>query len=110
MLMPLDIHVVNTEEERPSQWPLCEFEEPVHDAIFFGGKIDLAHYPLLRRMQDYYADARYRGVDLSGLLAELTEVLPSFSGQPEVHQVLSEFQDICRRAAAQGRIVLCWCD
>ena len=61
-------------------------------------------------MQDYYADARYSGADIRGLLAELQEVLPKFVCHPKVHQVIQRFLDVCRDAISQDKVVLCLCD
>ena len=108
--MALDVHVLDSDAARPVTWPVCQFEEPIHSAIFFGNVPIAQRYPLLRRMQDYYADARYRGADLRDLVRELQDVLPEFTGDPPVHQVLWRFFEVCRDAASRERIVLCLCD
>jgi hypothetical protein len=108
--MALDVHVLDSDAARPVDWPACQFEEPIHSAIFFGGVPVAQRYPLLRRMQDYYADTRYCGADLRALVAELREVLPEFAGNPPVHRVLQRFVEVCRGAASQGKVVLCLCD
>jgi hypothetical protein len=108
--MALDVHVLDSDTARPVDWPACQFEETIHSAIFFGGVPVVGRYPFLRRMQDYYADARYSGADLRDLVAELQDVLPMFANDPPVHQVLRRFAEICRRAASQGKVVLCLCD
>jgi hypothetical protein len=105
--MALDVHVLTADSEQPPHWPLCQFGLSAHSAIFFGGTLKVERYPLLQRMQDYYGDARYSGDDLRRLLVELAEVLPLFSGQPEVHGVLSRFCDVCREAASQDKVVCC---
>jgi hypothetical protein len=108
--MALDVHILDSAADRPVGWPACQFEEPIHIAIFFGGVPVVQRYPLLRRMRDYYADARYSGADLRGLVAELQEVLPKFANDAPVHRVLQRFMEVCRSAAAQGKVVLCLCD
>lgn len=107
--MALDVHIL-ANDEQPTCWPVCQFEEPVHNAIFFDGALQITRCPLLSRMIDYYADARYRTQELSALLGELEKVLPKFSDQPDVHRVLSRFRDACQDAASQGKQILCFCD
>jgi hypothetical protein len=107
--MALDVHVLGSDAARPVDWPACQFEEPIHSAIFFGSVPVVQRYPLLRRMQDYYADARYSGAELRGLAAELEEVLPRFGADPPVHRVLRRFLEVCREAAARGKVVVCLC-
>jgi hypothetical protein len=108
--MALDVHVLDSDAARPVDWPACQFEEAIHSVIFFGGVPVVQRYPLLRRMQDYYADARYSEADLRGLVAELQEVVPLFASNPAVHRVLERFLEVCRGAASQRKAVLCFCD
>jgi hypothetical protein len=108
--MALDIHVLDSDTTRPTGWPACQFEEPIHSAIFFGGVPVAQRYPFLRRLQDFYADARFRGADLRGLVAELQEVLPKFASNSRTHRVLQRFMEICREAASEDKVVLCLCD
>ena len=108
--MALDAHVLGSDEARPAGWPACQFEEPVHTAVFFGGVLNVQRYPFLRRMQDFYADARYSGDDLRGLALELQEVVPKFAADPPVHRVLRRFLEVCRGAALEDKVVLCFCD
>jgi len=108
--MALDVHVLDSDEARLADWPACQFEEPIHSAIFFGDVPVVQRYPLLRRMQDYYADARYGGADLRGLVMELQQVLPEFAGNPPVNRVLERFLEVCRSAASKGKVVRCLCD
>jgi len=108
--MALDVHVLDSDTARPVDWPACQFEEPIHNAIFFGRVPVIQRYPLLRRMQDYYADTRYSEADLRDLVTELQDVLPKFAGDPPVHRVLQRFTEVCRRAASQGKVVFCLCD
>jgi hypothetical protein len=108
--MALDVHVLDSDAARPAGWPACQFEEPIHAAIFFGGVPVVQRYPFLRRMQDYYADARYSGPDLRGLVAELQDVRPKFANDPQVQRVLQRFLEVCRGAASRGKVVLCLCD
>src|SRR5437764_13593930 len=90
-LMALDVHILDSDAARPAGWPACQFEEPIHRALLFGGVPVAQQHPLLRRMQDYYADARYSGADLRGLVAEFQEVLPKFASNPPVHRMLERF-------------------
>jgi hypothetical protein len=108
--MALDVHVLNSEADRPVNWPACQFEEAIHSAVFFGSVPVVQQCPLLRRMQDFYADARYSGTDLHGLVAELQKLLPEFAGDAPVHRILRRFIEVCRDAAAQGKVILCLCD
>jgi hypothetical protein len=108
--VPLDAHILDSDAAQPVDWPACQFEEPIHSAIFFGGSLELRQYPLLRRMQDYYADAKYSGADLRGLVGELQIVLPKFARHPEVYQIIQCFLELCRNAASQEKVVLCLCD
>jgi hypothetical protein len=61
-------------------------------------------------MRDYYADARYTGADLRGLVVGPQDVLPEFASDPPVNRVLQRFMEVCRGAASQGKVVLCLCD
>jgi hypothetical protein len=108
--MALDVHVLDSETARVVNWPKCQFEQTIHNAIFLGGVLEGDQYPQLWRMQDYYADARYSGADLRGLLEELQEVLPKFGCDAEVHQVLRRFLEVCREAVSRDQVVLCLCD
>ena len=108
--MALDVHVLDSEAAQPVGWPACQFEESIHSAVFLGGALEVGQYSLLRRMQDYYADARYSGPDLRDLAGELEEVLPKFASNPPIHQVLQRFMEVCRNAAAHDKVVLCLCD
>lgn len=108
--MALDIHVLDSDTARPENWPVRQFEEAVHSAIFSGEARVAQRYPLLRRMQDYYADARFSGSDLRRLVAELEKVVPEFAGNPPVQKVLRQFLEVCESAASQGKVVLCLCD
>jgi hypothetical protein len=108
--MALDVHILDSDSGRPVDWPACQFEESIHSAIFFGGVPVVQRYSLLRRMQDYYADAQYTGADLRGLVVELQEVLPKFASNPPVHRILQRFMEVCRNAVSQDKTVLCLCD
>ena len=108
--MALDVHILDSEAAQPAEWPVCQFEESIHSAVFFGGALEVDGYPLLRRMQDYYADARYSGADLRGLVSELEMMQPTFANDPTVHRVLQRFLEVCRSAASQGKVVFCLCD
>jgi hypothetical protein len=108
--MALDVHILDSDAALPVDWPVCQFEEPIHSAVFFGGVLDAKQYPLLRRMQDYYADARYSWADLNGLVAELQKVLPKFADNPSAYRTLQQFMEVCRGAASHGKVVLCLCD
>jgi hypothetical protein len=109
-VMALDIHLADEGDERFTDWPLCQFDMAVHEAIFFRQRFAIERYPMLLLMGHYYADARYSGDDLGRLMLELSEILPKFSGQPNVHGALMCLQNVCREAVLQKKVVHCVCD
>lgn len=108
--MALDVHLVNAGSEDFSGWPTCQFDASRHDAVFFSGVLDIKRYPLLLRMADYYADARYSTDEVRQLLDELAEVIPVFRDQPTVHAAWTAFQNACQEAVSRGKDVVCLCD
>jgi hypothetical protein len=86
------------------------FTEEVHAAIFCGPGFKSARYPILARIVDYYADARFRHAELDSLFAEVSDLLLSIQCAPQMKHALIAFRDICELAQRSGDDLLSFAD
>ena len=102
--MALDVYAFES-PRRPSRLdrPSFQFEDAVHDAIFFGGGVEIeSQYAYLRRMIDFYADAKYSSDELEGLVAEIDDLLPKVAAGKRATNALTQFRETCLAASASG--------
>jgi len=79
-------------------------DEALHELIFTKYSSIAQNLKQLSRISDYYGDASFNGADVKVLEAELRSLASSVSEQP-LHSLLSEFADVCVRAAANDENV-----
>ncbi len=110
--MALDVHIVeDPKRQHLTGFPSCQFTEDVHNYIFHGCCIDIYnHYPFLRRMIDYYADAHYAGDDLDSLVSEIDNLLPRLTALKSAVDTLTLFRSLCVDARATDKSVFLYCD
>ena len=110
--MALDVYVVDGASRDPAAgFPSCAFVDRDHDFIFHGAGIDIYNrYPFLRRMIDFYADARYGSDVLDSLIAEIDDVLPQISSVKSAADAMQSFRDVCVAARDAGKSLFLFCD
>ena len=110
--MALDVYVVDGAGRDPvAGFPSCAFADCDHDYIFHGAGIDVYnHYPFLRRMIDFYADAKYGSEVLDLLIAEIDDVLPRISSVSSAVDAMKSFRDVCVAARNAGKSLFLFCD
>lgn len=110
--MALDVHVVDGADRDPAAgFPSCAFVDRDHDYIFHGAGIDIYNrYPFLRRMIDFYADAKYGADVLDSLIAEIDDVLPQISSVKSAVDAMGSFRGVCVAARDAGKSLFLFCD
>ena len=110
--MALDVYLVDDAGRAPAEGvPSCAFIERDHEYIFHGSGIDIHNrYPFLRRMIDFYADAKYGSDVLDSLIAEIDDVMPQISSAKTAVDSLQTFRDVCVVARDTGKSLFLLCD
>ena len=110
--MALDVYVVDGADRKPAAGFLsCAFVDRDHDYIFHGAGIDICNrYPFLRRMIDFYADAKYGCEVLDALIAEIDDVLPLISSNKSSVVAMQSFRAVCVAARDGDKSLFVFCD
>ena len=110
--MALDVYVVDGGgHDAASGFPTFAFEDRVHDFIFHGCGVDIYNkYPFLRRMIDFYADARFGTEVLDSLIAEIDDLTPHVSAMNAAVDALHSFREVCVAARDGGKSLFLYCD
>jgi hypothetical protein len=110
--MALDIFVVDDADRTPAAgFPSCVFVDRDHDYIFHHAGIDIYNrYPFLRRMIDFYADAKFGSEALDSLIAEIDDVLPLVSSVKSAVAAMESFRIVCVAARDAGKSLFVVCD
>jgi hypothetical protein len=104
--MALDFFIGNTSE---SVSPALSLPEQIHAQLFHRTD-ELRRMPQLTRIADFYSDVSFEGADLAALFQELQQVLPAFTGRPQMHATLQKLREICQTAITQGKGLYGFCD
>ena len=92
-------------------FPSCALIDRDHDFIFHAAGIDIYNrYPFLRRMIDFYADAKYGSDVLDSLIAEIDDVMPQISSVKSAVDSMQSFRDVCVSARNAGKSLFLFCD
>jgi hypothetical protein len=108
--MALDVHLATKSNDAATTRPVFQWEEPEHSAVFCDKRLDWKQFPMLRRMVDYYSDARFAGDEILRLIDELTVVTAMHRPRSSPYAALVGFRMACEQAVAENKIVICFCD
>ncbi len=109
--MPLDVWLVQIGRKLPGPTSELVFRFGAeHDTIFYPSPLERTTFPLLFRMEDYYADALYEGEELPRLTLELDQALLEFEGEEAALSSLHRLRDVCLQAVREGKSVLLYAD
>src|SRR4051794_10373249 len=104
--MALDFFIGDPSETMPPAWSL---PEQMHAQLFHRTD-ELRRLPQLGGGGPFYSDTSFEGADLAALLQELQQVLPAFTGRPQMHATLQQLCEICQTAINQGKGLYGFCD
>ena len=107
--MTLDFHISADEEKAAKELPVFSLSENMHTQLFLRAR-ELRQLPQLGRMSDFYQDASYGQASLAALLQELRQVIPLFSGRPQMQAILQQLAEVSQTAISQGKNVYVFCD
>jgi hypothetical protein len=107
--MALDFCIDIGEEEATRSVPVFSLEQRMHSQLFLRTD-ELRQLPQLGRMSSFYEDVSYEHTSLVTLLQELQQVIPSWTGRPQMQEALRQLEKICQTAISQKKGVYGFCD
>ena len=108
--MTLDIHLAKDQKEAQRISRSASLELQSHELIFNRLGFPESKYPLFRRMEDYYQDARYEHSDIQILINEVEEIRTLFKTNPQLYKQLSVILEVCRKAQEEKLSIWVFCD
>ena len=109
--MPLDVYIVDvpSRSELTGEPPAFQFNEAVHTEIFHGSGINIySRFAYLRRMIDFYQDARYQSHEMEPLIAQIDALLPDLRNRAA--EALAAFRNVCVEAQQEQKSLFLFCD
>ena len=107
--MALDLHLAKSEKEAELNFPIASFNQTLHATIFHRKALPKGMFPLFRRMESYYDNAKYSGNEIELLLKELRQIKFYFQASMTLKQ-LDKIIDLCKRAIEQNLSIWVYCD
>ncbi len=101
--MALDLTIVARDRTALATVPI---EDAVHDRLMAAA----GRAPLLRRMHDFYANARFDRTELPALRAELTAIAPAIRADAELAALIARLQAFVDDAIARGADLAAYAD
>jgi len=98
--MPLDVHVAASQKQAEVKRREFFIDEVLHELIFTKYSSIAVGMKHILRISDYYSDASFQGADVSAVESELRSLASSVSEQ-SLREMLTEFANVCNRAAAR---------
>lgn len=108
--MGLDIHIAKNEKEAPYKNASASFELQPHELIFYRFGLPEGKFPLFKRMEDYYKDARYNSGELKALIAEVKEIKLLFQENKKLTKQLNSILVACESAQNESLSIWVYCD
>ena len=108
--MALDFHIAKTEKEAPYEKASASFEIQPHELIFYCFGLPEGKFPLFKRMEDYYKDAKYNFGELQALIAEVKEIKALFSDNNQITGQLNSILAVCECANKSTLNIWVYCD
>ena len=101
--MALDVTIITRD---PTALAAVPIEDGPHARLMAAA----GRAPLLRRMQDFYAHARFDRSELPALRAELIAVAPSVRADAELTALISRLVALVDKAVARGADLAAYAD
>ena len=108
--MALDFHIAKTEKEAPYKKASASFQIQPHELIFNRHGLPEDKFPLFKRMEDYYKDAKYNFGELQALIAEAKEIKAIFSDNNQITEQLNNILAVCKSANKSHLNIWVYCD
>jgi hypothetical protein len=108
--MALDLHISKNEKEAPYKRASASFELQPHELIFYRFGLPEGKFPLFKRMEDYYKDAKYNSGELQMLIAEVKEIKSLFQENKQLTEQLNSILAACESAQKESLSIWVYCD
>ncbi len=97
-------------DDAATNQPTCSFELEVHELIFHRKNVPIRRYPLLLRMQDYFADTCYFVHELPELVQQIKALIALLPPRNPIVTTLQQFHQACSDAIAVETNIYLICD
>ena len=108
--MALDFHIAKYNNEAPYKEASASFELQPHEIIFHRNGLPEGKFPLFRRMENYYKDAKYGLEELQPLIDEINEIKTIFKDNNQLLKQLDAIKNSCEKAKKEHSSVWVYCD
>lgn len=108
--MALDIHLAKNRDEASRNKSAASFEQQPHELIFHRFGLPESKFPLFRRMENYYEDAKYDHEELQALSSEVKEIAGLFAGNNQINSQLNGIISACEAAQNKKLSIWVFCD
>lgn len=99
--MSLDIRIENDDFYG---WRIVKIEAGMHDELM--EKISSADFPIFKKMDDFYKNARFEVNELPVLIKEIDLIIPLFSGDKDITLFLLSLKELANEAIKQKKKLL----
>ena len=103
--MALDFHIAKNNNEAPYKEASASFELQPHEIIFHRNGLPEGKFPLFRRMENYYKDAKYGLEELQPLIDEINESYGFIAANIFSHVIIELLKDIKKVLTVVGIFV-----
>ena len=107
--MALDIHLGSNKAKAEQLYPSLSFEENLHEILFNFNNGWIKDFPLFAKMNDYYTDTYYLGVEIEELKNEIERIIPRVKDKKNI-EFLNQFTGVCNLANKKNHNIYCFSD